>query len=295
MSDQMKGRVCLVTGATQGIGKVTARELARMGATVVIVARSRERGEAVVREIIDVTGNGGVELLLSDLSLMSEVRRLAAEVGARHERLHVLVNNAGAVHASRKVTAEGLEMTFAVNHLSYFLLTLLLLPLLEASGTPGWRARIVNVSSRAHRRARLDLDDLQLEKRSYGHYLFQYANTKLMNILFTYELARRLEGKAVTANCLHPGVVATGFGRNDRGLLHLGIRIAARFMLTPEKGADTSIYLASSPEVEGVSGRYFDRRRPVPSSRASTDVAAQRRLWDLSARIMGADAGTVVA
>ena len=284
MSEDMKGRVCVVTGVTQGIGKVTALELARRGADVILVARSRERGAAVVAEIEQATGRTP-ELRLADLGLLAEVRHLAAELRRDHERLHVLVNNAGAMHTTRKVTTEGLEMTLAVNHLAYFLLVRELLPLLEAGGTPRRKARIVNVASRAHRNARLDLDDLQLEK-GYGHPLFQYANSKLMNILFTYELARRLEGKNVTANCLHPGVVATGFGHNDRGIMDWAIRIASPFFISPEKGAETSIYLAASPEVEGVSGKYFDKKKPARSTRASYDEATQKRLWELSERLV---------
>jgi NAD(P)-dependent dehydrogenase (short-subunit alcohol dehydrogenase family) len=281
----MAGRVCLVTGATQGIGKVTARELARMGAEVILVARSRERGEAAVAEIAEATGRTP-ELRLADLGLLSEVRRLAAEVRAAHARLHVLINNAGAMHTARKLTAEGLETTVAVNHLAYFLLARELLPLLEASGTPERKARIVNVASRAHFRARLDLDDLQLARRGYGHPLFQYSNSKLMNVLHTYELARRLAGSNVTANCLHPGVIASGFGRNDRGPFAWAIRLAAPFMLSPERGAETTIHLATSPEVEGVSGKYFDAKKPRRSSRASYDEVTQRRLWELSEELV---------
>jgi NAD(P)-dependent dehydrogenase (short-subunit alcohol dehydrogenase family) len=286
MSEDMKGRVCVVTGVTQGIGKVTALELARRGADMILVARNREKGEAVVAEIAEKAGRKP-ELRIADLSLLAEVRRLADELRRDHDRLHVLVNNAGAMHTSRKLTSEGLEMTFAVNHLSYFLLARELLPLLEAGGTPERKARIVNVASRAHRNARLDLDDLQAEK-GYGHPLQQYANSKLMNILFTYELARRLEGTNVTANCLHPGVVATGFGHNDRGLLDWAIKIASPFFLSAEKGAETSIYLAASPEVEGVSGKYFDKKKPARSRRASYDEATQKRLWQITEELIDA-------
>jgi NAD(P)-dependent dehydrogenase (short-subunit alcohol dehydrogenase family) len=279
MTQSMQGRVCLVTGATQGIGKVTALELAKMGAKVSIVARSAERGQAVADEIAKAAG-GEVGLFLADLSLMAEVRRLAGEVKAKHERLHVLVNNAGAIHQTRKLTGEGLEMTFATNHLSYFLLTNELLPLLEAAGEPGRTARIVNVASQAHLRGHLDFDDLMSEK-SYSPF-GAYGTSKLCNILFTYELARRLAGKPVTANCLHPGVVATGFGRNDGGLFKLVIRIASTFFLTPEKGARTQIYLASSPEVEGVTGKYFDKCKPRKSRPSSYDEDVQKRLWDRS-------------
>lgn len=275
----MDGRVCLVTGATQGIGKITALALARMGARVAIVARSPERGRAAADEIGREAGTE-VELYLADLSLMAEVRRLADAVKAKHDRLHVLVNNAGAIHTTRKITSEGFETTFATNHLAYFLLTNALLPLLEAAGEPARKARIVSVSSQAHTRADLDMDDLMLEK-GYGGWR-AYANSKLANILFTYELARRLAGKPVTANCLHPGVVSTGFGKNDKGAFAVLVKIASPFFITPEKGARTSIYLASSPEVEDVSGQYFDRCKTRRSIKVSYDEALAKRLWDRS-------------
>jgi NAD(P)-dependent dehydrogenase (short-subunit alcohol dehydrogenase family) len=277
----LRGRVCLVTGATQGIGLVTARELARMGADVTIVGRDPARTEAA-RQAIHSATSRSVDVLLADLSRMAEVRRVAADFRGKHDRLDVLVNNAGAMHTSRKVTAEGLETTFATNHLAYFLLVKLLLPLLEKAGTPERKARIVNVASAAHGRGRLDLDDLQLERHPYGGPMAQYSASKLMNVMFTYELARRLEGKNVTANCLHPGVVNTGFGKNDQGWFKTMIKVASLFLISPEKGAETSIYLATSPEVEGVSGKYFDKSRARNSSRASYDQAAQRRLWDIS-------------
>jgi NAD(P)-dependent dehydrogenase (short-subunit alcohol dehydrogenase family) len=280
MDASMDGRVCLVTGATQGIGKITALELARMGAKVSIVARNAERGQAAAEDIGRAAGGKKVDLYLADLSIMSEVRRVADEVKAKNQRLHVLVNNAGAIHMTRKVTAEGFETTFATNHLAYFLLTNELLPLLEASGQPGKTARIVNVSSQAHTRANLDMSDLMLE-RAYGGWL-AYANSKLANILFTYELARRLGAKPVTANCLHPGVVSTGFGKNDKGLFAVLVKVASPFFITAEKGARTSIYLASSPAVEGVTGQYFDKSKPRRSTKASYDEALAARLWDRS-------------
>jgi NAD(P)-dependent dehydrogenase (short-subunit alcohol dehydrogenase family) len=283
MAADMKARVCVVTGATQGIGKITALELARMGAEVTIVARSPERGQATLDELHRATGSETLGLIVADLSLLSEIRDAAEQLRGKHPRVHVLVNNAGAIHMTRKVTPEGLETTFVTNHLSYFLLTELLLPALEAAGTPDRKARIVNVASNAHLRARLNLDDLQAEK---GYTPFTaYGNSKLGNILFTYELARRLEGKNVTANCLHPGVVATGFGRNDPGWLRFLVSIGKPFLLTPEKGARTTLHVATSPELEGVSGQYFVRSRPARSRRLSYDEGLQRRFWEVSAAL----------
>jgi NAD(P)-dependent dehydrogenase (short-subunit alcohol dehydrogenase family) len=275
------GKVCLITGATSGIGLVAARELVRRGARVVLVGRSPARAEAAVSLVRSATGNPDVEFLLADLSSQQQVRELARQFRAKYPRLDVLVNNAGGIWMRRELTVDGIERTFAVNHLAYFLLTNLLLDTL----TPSAPARIVNVSSRAHWRATLDFDDLMGE-RGYGGWK-QYCRSKLMNLLFTYELARRLEGTGVTVNALHPGWVATGFAANNGWKGHL-IRLAARlFALTPEQGARTLVYLASSPEVAGVSGRYFARERAVPSSPASHDQAAARRLWDLSAAMTG--------
>jgi NAD(P)-dependent dehydrogenase (short-subunit alcohol dehydrogenase family) len=276
----MSGKVVLITGATQGIGKESAVALASMGATVVMVGRDKARSEAALADVKARSRSDSVELLLADLSSMAEVRRLAADFKARHDQLHVLLNNAGALQASRKQSPDGLEMTFAVNHVAYFLLTDLLLPVLKASAP----SRIVNVASDAHRGLSLDFDDLQSEKRYFS--FPAYGRSKLANILFTYELARRLQGTGVTANALHPGVIASGFGKNDKGWFALGAKLMAPFLMTPEKGARTSVYLASSPEVEGVSGRYFKRSKPIKSSRQSYDEAAQKKLWDATERVI---------
>ena len=274
----MKGKTVLITGGTNGIGKVTAQELAKMGAEVVIIGRSAEKTKATVATIKEQSGNNAVGSIVADLSSLAEVRRAAAEFKAQHQRLDVLVNNAGAVFASRQETVDGYELTFALNHLAYFLLTNLLLDTLKASAP----ARIVNVSSDAHRGAKLNFDDLQ-HTRSYGMGGFSvYSDSKLANILFTYELARRLEGTGVTANALHPGFVATGFGRNNKGLMNLIMGVITRFALSEQQGAQTSIYLASSPEVEGVSGQYFEESKAVQSSPESYDEAAQKRLWQIS-------------
>ncbi len=282
MKPEMQGKVVLVTGATNGIGKITAQELANKGASVVIVGRSAEKTLATASEIRQKSGNPDVEGLVADLSSLEQVRRLADEFKKKHTRLDVLVNNAGAIFSRRQVTADGFEMTFAFNHLAYFLLTNLLLDLLTASAP----ARIVNVSSAAHLNGPLDFDDLQTIHYSFGGYR-AYGHSKLANIMFTYELARRLEGTRVTANALHPGTVNTGFGKNNGGVMNLAMKAFAMFQIPPEQGAQTSIYLASSPEVEGVSGQYFVDCKPARSSASSYDEAAQKRLWEISEQMTG--------
>lgn len=281
-SRTMGGKTCLVTGATSGIGEVAAGELARLGARVILVGRGRGRCEATAARIVAASGNSGVEWLVADLSSRAEVRRLAAEVASKHPRLDVLVNNAGAMFATRRESVDGIEMTWALNHLAYFLLTGLLLDTLKASAP----SRIVNVASDAHRMVRgIDFDDIEGE-RSYKPFRV-YGHSKLANILFTRELARRLEGTGVTANCLHPGFVATNFTSGE-GWLHWAMRrLATVAALTPEEGAKTTVYLASSPEVEGVSGGYFAKcRRATPRASALDDEAA-RRLWRLSEQMIG--------
>jgi retinol dehydrogenase-12 len=281
MSHEMDGKIVLVTGATNGIGKVAALELAKKGAVVTIVGRNAGKTAATAAEISKVSGNPTVEFLLADLSVMAQVRRLAGEFRQNHDRLDVLVNNAGAYFTQRQLSADGYEMTFALNHLSYFLLTDLLLDLLKASAS----ARIVNVSSGAHNLGPLDFNDLMTE--DYGMAGFKaYGRSKLANVMFTYELARRLEGSGVTVNALHPGGVNTGFGKNNAGLVQLAMKIFGRFSLTPEQGAQTTIYLASAPEVAGITGKYFDKCKAVPSSEASYDQAAQRKLWEISEKLV---------
>ncbi len=277
----MKDKVCLVTGATAGLGQATARQLARQGATVIVVGRSREKSEATVNEIKQQTGNPNVEYLLADLSVQKDIRQLAQAFKRKYPRLHVLVNNAGAIFLRRRESADGIEMTFALNHLSYFLLTNLLLDTLSA-GAP---ARIINVSSRAHARAAgLNFDDLQ-NKRGYGYNV--YGQSKLMNVLFTYELARRLEGTRITVNALHPGFVASRFATNNGVLTRLARPVLDLFAIGVEEGAQTMVYLATSPEVEGMTGKYFYRQQAIPSSPASYDEAAARRLWEVSAAMTG--------
>lgn len=273
MAGTMVGRLVLVTGGTGGIGKETARGVAAQGATVVIVGRDAERGGAVARALQTATGNHAISYMQADLSHRAGVDRLADEFQARHDRLDVLVNNAGGIFWSRQETADGLEMTFGLNHLSYFHLTHHLLPLLRASAP----ARIINVSSAAHRGATMRFDDLH-QVRKYSAW-GAYAQSKLANILFTRELARRLAGSGVTANVLHPGFVATNFGRGGGLIGRLLMPLAQLFAISPEAGAETSIYLATAPELSGVNGRYFVGTRPAQPSRAATDDRAARELW----------------
>jgi len=279
----MTGRTCLITGATSGIGRAAAMALAGRGASLVLVGRNRERGEGVVGEIARATGNHDVALLLADLSSQAAVRQLAREFLATGRPLHVLINNAGVVNLRRESSVDGIEITFAVNHLAYFLLTLLLIPRLKESAP----ARIVNVASDAHAQAggRLDFEDLE-SRKSYS-VMRVYGKSKLANILFTRELARRLEGTGVTANCLHPGFVGSNFAKNNGAIASLVMTLLRPFARTPEKGAETAVYLASSPELEGVSGQYFVDRRPrQPKDFARNDDDA-RRLWEASEHMCG--------
>jgi len=286
MSTSMTGRTVLVTGGTHGIGLATARALASSGAAVTVVGRDADKTGQVVEALRRDSGNDRVEGMVADLSSQAEVRLLATDFAAAHDRLDVLVNNVGGFWATRHVTADGLEHTFALNHLAPFLLTHLLRPLLEASAP----SRVATVSSGAQSIGHIDLDDLQGERAYRGQRA--YSQSKLANLLFTYELARRLEGTGVTANALHPGVVRTRFGQDDPSFPYRALLPLVRpFLLSPERGADTSVYLASSPEVEGVSGKYFVRKKARPSSRASYDTQVARRLWEVSAELTGVDAG----
>jgi retinol dehydrogenase-12 len=277
----MHGKVCIVTGATSGIGFVTAQALAHQGATVLVVGRNPERSAATVSHIQQETGNSAVEAMVADLSAQAQVRQLASEVQRRFSQVDLLINNAGALFAQRQLSQEGIEMTFALNHLAYFLLTNLLLERLKASAS----ARIINVSSEAHRGAQLDFADLQGQHRYRGWRA--YTRSKLANILFTYELARRLEGTAAVTNALHPGFVATNFGRNNRGITAVLWRILQLAAISPEQGAETIVYVASSAEVQDATGRYFVKKEAVRSSEASYDRAAAERLWQVSAELTG--------
>jgi NAD(P)-dependent dehydrogenase (short-subunit alcohol dehydrogenase family) len=278
----MQGKVALVTGATDGIGKATAHALAAMGATLVVVGRNPAKIAATVAEIKQRSGNQQIASLQADFAELAQVRRLAREFLARYQRLDALVNNAGIIFSQRGETVDGFERTFAINHLAPFLLTNLLLERIVASAP----ARIVNVSSAGHAMGSAKLDDLQ-STRSYNG-MRVYGQSKLDNLLFTYELARRLQGTGVTVNALHPGGVATNMGHDQTGLVErlLGMTLR-RLGQTPENGARTSIYLASSPAVANVTGKYFIRSKPRRSSAASYDVAAQQKLWQISAELTG--------
>ena len=277
----MKGKICVVTGTTSGIGKETAVALARAGARVAIVCRTQDKGERALAEIRQRSA-GDVALFVADLASQRAIRVLAARLSTALPRIDVLVNNAGLILDRRVLTEDGLETTFAVNHIGYFLLTRLLEPKLLA-GAP---ARVVNVASRAHQSGTLRFDDL-MGARGYDGWS-AYVQSKLANIAFTYELARRLAGSGVTANCLHPGVIASNFGNAGPLMIRLGVRLGRPFMKGSARGADTSIYLASSPEVEGVSGKYFVNRRPARSNDESYDAAVATRLWKVSEELTAA-------
>jgi retinol dehydrogenase-14 len=279
-SGSIGGKVVLITGGTSGIGKATATALAAMGARVVVTGRNEERGERAVEEIRRDTG-GEVSLMLADLAVQGDVRRLAEEFQERHDRLDVLVNNAGVVQSERTETPDGIETTLAVNHLAPFLLTNLLLDLLKRSAP----SRVITVASEAERWARMDFDDLQSRRKYRGMQV--YGMTKLANIMFTFELAERLRGTGVAANCVHPGAVNTSFGTNNRGIMTLLFRAFKPFMRSPEQGADTVIYLASSPDVEGMTGKYLSDRKLITASDMAYDEDLRERLWEISEELTG--------
>ena len=276
----MEGKICLVTGGTNGIGKSTAQVLARMGATVVIVGRSASKTAQVVKEIRAGSDNPNVDSLLADLSSQQDIRRLANEFKQKYKQLHVLLNNAGAAFMKRQLSVDGIELTFALNHLAPFLLTNLLLDTLQASAP----SRIINVSSGAHTSGKIEFDNLQGE-RAYG--FAAYPNAKLATILYTVELARRLEGTGVTVNALHPGLTSTGFGKNNGKFMATMVSLLAPIVMrSSAKGAETSIYLASSSGVEGVTGKYFYDSQVTPAAPQSNDMAIARKLWDVSAQMV---------
>jgi NAD(P)-dependent dehydrogenase (short-subunit alcohol dehydrogenase family) len=279
----MTGKTCLITGANSGIGKETALGLARMGARVVLVCRNQQKGQNALAEIQRETGSSQLDLLVADTSSFGSVRALAGQVRQRYPRLDVLINNAGAAVRYRTVSADGIEMTLAGNYLGPALLTLLLLDLLKSSAP----SRIVNVSSEAHRNSRLEMDDLQFERRKYNA-LAAYGQSKLLMNAFTFELARRLEGTGVTANCLHPGVVATNIVPANAPLVVKVIFAAMKpFLLSARRGAAVSLYLATSPEATDVSGKYFVKSKPADSNPLSRDPKVMAGIWEWTEETTG--------
>ena len=276
MTNIMNGKICIITGANSGIGKATALGLAEMGATIVMVCRDFNRGDAAMKEIIEKTGNESIDLLIADLSSQKAIHHLVEEFNKKYQKLNVLINNAGLMLRRRTLSEDNIEMNFAVNHLAPFLLTNLLLDVLKKSAP----ARIINVSSGMHKRAKLDFDDLQCSKKYRG--FRAYSKSKLALILFTYELSRRLEDTDVTINALHPGVSKTELMRDLPYLVEL---IAKAFLKNPKKGAETSIYLASSPEVEGVTGKYFKNKSEDKSSEESYNIDNAQKLWKISEQL----------
>ncbi|MCY3834417.1 MAG: SDR family oxidoreductase [Chloroflexi bacterium] len=286
MAMEMKGKRVLVTGATNGIGKQAALELAKMGAEVVIVGRDEIKTRKVRDELQTLGGNSNIDLLVADLSSMDEVRRIADEFRAKYSRLDVLLNNAGAVFSQFQLSADGYEMTFALNHLSYYLLTHLLLDTITQTAQQEGEARIINVSSSAHRNATLRLGNLR-DESGYS-FMNSYGASKLMNVLFTFELARRLADTTVAVNAVHPGLVDTGFGHNTGRLWSPLIKVAQKlFAISPERGAETLVYLAAAAEVSGVSGKYWNEKEQKRSSDNSYDRQLQQQLWEFSAEATG--------
>jgi retinol dehydrogenase 12 len=277
----MNRKVVVITGATSGIGLVAAEKLAGMGARMVLIARDRSRGEAALERLRAVGPNAAHVAHYADLSTIAEMKRVAGEIAAAEPRVDVLINNAGALFSARQLTADGIEMTFATNHMSYFVVTLGLAERLHS--TPG--ARVINTSSHAHKGRHLDFDDLQSAKDYQGFPV--YGRSKLCNILFTRELAKRWADTGVTANSLHPGFVATRFGDSSGGFFQHGIQVAKLFAISPEKGAETIIYLATSDDVAKVSGKYFYKCRAVNPTSDAQDDSAAKRLWEESARLAG--------
>jgi len=273
----MEDKVCIITGANSGIGKATAFGLAKMNAVVIMLCRNKETGEDAQKEIISESGNKNVDLLICDLSSQKQIRSFVDEFKQKYQNLHVLINNAGVMAAKRKLSVDGFEMNFAVNHLAPFLLTNLLLDVLRKSSP----SRIVNVSSGSHKMAKIDFDDLQSEKKK--HRLFRvYGKSKLAFMLFSYELSRMLDGTGVTVNTLHPGVANTNLGRE---MSKIGQGFGKLFFKSPEKGAETSIYLASSPEVEGITGKYYIKNQQKDSSKESYNIEDAKRIWEISSRL----------
>lgn len=287
----LKDRIVMVTGATNGIGEVTARELASQGATVVIVSRSETKCRATADRIKSATGRTDVGYIVADLSSLAGIRQAAAEFRAMYDRLDVLVNNAGGYFNDRKLSEDGYEMTFALNHLNYFLLTHELLDLIKRSGQETGDARIINVASEAHRMANgINFDDLQRETKYSGFPV--YAESKLMNIMFSLHLAEKLDGSGVAVNAVHPGFVRSGFGRNNNWLVSSLVGLAQIFAKSPEQGAETNIYLASSPDVAGITGKYWSDSKQKEPADVAFDREQRERLWNVSVELCGLAAVT---
>jgi len=284
MDKELQDKVILLTGATEGIGLAAAHELAGRGAQLTLVARNKEKGERVLAELKAESGNEKLELFIADMSKRADVRALAEQFRARHDRLDVLANNAGAVFTQRQLSPDGLEMTFALNHLGYFLLTSLLLDLIKK--TPN--ARVVSTSSGAHQMGKIDFDDIARRENGYSGWS-AYGASKLANILFTRELARRLDGTSATANCLHPGFVQTRFALNNEGLIKGAVKLgAALFARSPRKGAETLLWLATSPEAAKFNGEYFHDRKVAGTNKAAKDDALAAKLWEFSEKLCAA-------
>jgi len=277
----MENKLCVVTGANSGIGFETTKALAKKGAYLVMVCRNEEKAETARQKIIQETGHSGIEIVLCDFAIQREIRKAAEELKKQFDKIDVLINNHGFLASGRNETISGLEETFAVNHIGYFLFTNLLLGQLKAASS----ARIINVASEAHRYGEFDPDNLQLKT---GFMPFKaYSNSKLFNILFTKELADRLSNTSVTANCLHPGVVGSNFGQSGSWLMSILYTIGKPFMRSNKKGAETSIYLASSDEVENVSVGYFKNKKKTTPARAARDPEAAKKLWEISEELCG--------
>lgn len=277
----IENKTILITGANSGIGKIAAFELAKMGAHIVMLCRNKEKAEPVKQEIMKLTSNDKVELVIIDLADLNSVKTAATEINNKYEKIDVLLNNAGGYFQERKLSTDGFEYTFAMNHLGHFLLTNLLLDKIKTNG----EARIINVSSAAHNMGKINFDDLMSKKEYSG--MKVYGTAKLANLFFTYELAKKLSDTNITVNALHPGVVNTNFGANAKGVMKIIITLMKPFMRSANKGAETSIYLAASPSVEGISGKYFIGKKEKPSSKESYDKEISKHLWEESVKLTG--------
>lgn len=275
----MKNKLCVITGANSGIGFETTKELAAQGAFVVMVCRNEEKAEAARKAIINEIPDAGLAIVLCDFASMDDIRSAAGDISAQYEKIDILINNHGFIAKEYDTTVDGLEQTFGVNHIGYFLFTNLLLPQVKAAG----KARIINVASTAHRRGEFDPDNIQL-KTGYDNWK-AYGNSKLFNILFTTQLAKKLEGTEVTANCLHPGVIASNFGQSSTWLVRVFYKFAGPLMKDNRQGAETTIYLATSPEVEDVNGAYFSNKKVATPSKIARDEEAAKKLWVISEEI----------